>query len=71
MATIEHNVDPVGKKVVLNQDITTPVRTFLKGSVMTIIYSGPRGWDVQDDETGYCILECGFNGHSEFDKLGW
>lgn len=52
------NINKIGDKFILKEDVETLGGKFLKGSVMTIIGSGPRGYDFED-ENGEKLLETG------------
>jgi hypothetical protein len=51
----------VGSVVVLKKDLRAMIGTITKGSSVTIIDVGPRGYDIIDIESGEAMCECGFD----------
>jgi hypothetical protein len=55
---IKTNTIQIGSRVRINSDVKLFGRTFTKGHEFTVFDSGPRGWDLIDDE-GNKLLETG------------
>lgn len=54
------NGPSVGDRVVLNRNVEVLAGIFEKGTVMTLLSHGERGWDMEDDE-GNKLLETGLS----------
>jgi hypothetical protein len=66
MKTINHPIG-VGDRIRLTEDVTVNIVTYHKGHEFTIVDSGPRGFDVRDDD-GDTIQEC-LSIHKYFEKV--
>lgn len=49
----------IGDRIRITEDIVMFNATYHKGHEFKIVYSGPRGFDIEDDE-GDRLIECMF-----------
>jgi hypothetical protein len=56
--SIKTNSIQIGSRVRINEEVQLFSKIFPKGHEFTVFYSGPRGWDLIDDE-GNKLLETG------------
>lgn len=61
MAFVKYWTPVIGERVITTKKFSSCGGYFEKGSIVTIIGIGERGYDIQDDE-GNKIIECGWTG---------